>query len=60
MDQPLITYSVFDRYCKKIKIQWDSTYAAEKACYSIRREELYSIPIEFGVSMNLIRLIKLF
>jgi hypothetical protein len=32
----------------------------KKACDSVRREVLYSILIEFGVFMKLVRLIKMF
>jgi hypothetical protein len=32
----------------------------KKAYDSVRRERLYSIPIEFGVSMKLVRLIKMY
>jgi hypothetical protein len=31
----------------------------KKACYSVRREVLYNILIEFGVPMKLVRLIKM-
>jgi hypothetical protein len=32
----------------------------KKACDSVRREVLYNILIEFGVSMKLVRLIKMY
>jgi hypothetical protein len=46
-----------------MEVQKDSTSAIhtfKKACDSVRREVLYNILIEFGVFMNLVRMIKMY
>jgi len=63
--QLLIIYSAFVKYLRK---KWEYTYDEavhqlfidfKKAYDSLRREVLYNILIEFGISMKLVRLIKL-
>jgi hypothetical protein len=61
-DQLLIRFSAFVRYWRKkgsTMRQYISYSDFKKAYDSVRREFLYNILIEFGVPMNLIRLIKI-
>jgi hypothetical protein len=60
----LITYSAFVRYLKK---KWKYNEAvhqlfidAKKAYYSVKRKALYNILIELGISMKLLRLIRMY
>jgi hypothetical protein len=62
-DQLLIIFSAFLRYWRK---KWEYNEIVrqlfidcKKAYDSVRREVLYNILIEFGVPMNLVRLIKM-
>jgi hypothetical protein len=48
-EQVMIRFSVFVRHWRKFRVQWDSKLAYD----SVRREVLYSIPIEFGAPMKL-------
>jgi len=61
--QVLIFYSAFARHLRK---KWEYNEAAyhlfidlNKAYDSVRREVLYNIPIEFGIFLELVRLIKM-
>jgi len=61
--QLLIIYSVFVKYLKK---KWEHNEAVhqlfidfKKAYDLVRREALYNILIEFGISKKLVRLIKM-
>jgi len=60
--QLLIIYSAFLKY---LRIKWEYNEAVhhpfidfKKVYDSVRREVLYSILIEFGIPMKLVRLIK--
>jgi hypothetical protein len=62
-DQLMIRYFAFVRYWRK-KWEYDETVHQlfvefKKAYDSVRREVLYNILIEFGVPMELVRLIKM-
>jgi hypothetical protein len=61
--QPLIFYSAFVKHLRK---KWEYNEAVhhlfidlKKAYDSVRREVLYNIPIEFGIFMEPVRLIKM-
>jgi len=61
--QLLIIYSAFVKYLRR---KWEYNEAAhqlfvdfKKPYYSVRREVLYNILIEFGIFMELVRLIKM-
>jgi hypothetical protein len=60
--QLLIMYSMFVKYLRK---KWEyieavhQLFIAFKKAYSLRREVLYDILVEFGISMKLAKLIKL-
>jgi hypothetical protein len=59
-DQLMIRLSAFVRYWRK---KWETVRQLfiyfKKAYDSVRREVLYNILIEFGVTMKLVRLIKM-
>jgi hypothetical protein len=64
-DQLLIRFSAFVRYWRK---KWKCNgfvqdtsviHRIQESHDSVRREELYNIIIEFGVTMKLVRLIKI-
>jgi hypothetical protein len=62
-DQLLIRFSAFLRYCRK-KWEYHETvhqlFIDFKETYdSVRREVLYSILLEFGLPIKLVRLIKM-
>jgi hypothetical protein len=59
-DQLLISF-----FCQILEIKWEYSETVlrlfidfKKACDLVRREVLYNILIEFGVSVKLVRLIK--
>jgi len=61
--QLLIIYSAFAKYYEK---KWEYNEAVQqlfidlkKAYDSVRREVLYNILIEFGITMNVVSLIKI-
>ena len=61
--QLLIFHSAFVKHLRK---KWECNEAVhhlfidlKKAYDSVRREVLYNIPIEFGILMKLVRLIKM-
>jgi hypothetical protein len=57
-DQVLIRFSVFIRYWRKKWEYYETTSAVhrlQESLDSVRREVLYSILIEFGVPMKLVR-----
>jgi hypothetical protein len=56
--QLLIRFSAFIRYWEYNETVHQLFIDFKKACDSVRREVLYNIPIEFGVPMKLVRLIK--
>jgi hypothetical protein len=63
IDQLLIKFSAFVRYWRK---EWEYNETVhqlfigfKKVCDSVRREILYNIPIEFGVPMKQVMLIKM-
>jgi hypothetical protein len=60
-DQLLIRFSAFIRYRKK-KLEYETVFQLfvdfKKSYDSVRREVLYNIRIEFGISIKLFRLIK--
>jgi hypothetical protein len=62
-DQLLIRFSAFVRYWRKNWEHNETVYRLfidfKKAYDSVRREVLYNILIEFGVPMQLVRLIKI-
>ena len=58
--QLLIIYSAFIKYLKKKKWEYNETVHHlfidfKKAYDSVRREVLYSIHIEYGIPMKLVR-----
>jgi hypothetical protein len=62
-DQLLIRFSTFVR-CRRKKLEYNEAVRKiyidfKKAYDSVRRKVLYSILIQFGVPMKLIRLIKM-
>jgi hypothetical protein len=61
-DKLLIRFSAFVRYWRKMKFN-ETVHQPfidfKKAYDSVRREELYSTIIEFGVPMKLVRLIEM-
>jgi hypothetical protein len=64
--QPLIIYSAFIKYLKKMKEREYSEAGHrlfidfKKAYESVRREVFYNILFEFGIPMKLVRVIKMF
>jgi hypothetical protein len=60
--QLLIRYSTFIRYWRNTRVQLDNTSdintGLNKAYNSIRKEVLYNILIEFGISLKHVKLIK--
>jgi hypothetical protein len=64
IDQLLIRYSAFVRYCRK-KWEYNGTVhqlfiGFEKVYDSVRREVLYDIPIDFGIPMKLAWVIRMY
>ena len=59
----LIIYSAFAKYLKKECEYIEEVHQLfidfKKAYVSVRREVLYKIPIQFGISRNLERLVKM-
>jgi hypothetical protein len=63
-DQLLIRFSAFVRYRKKKKWEYNEMVHKlfvdfKKAYDSVRREVLYNIPIEFGITTKLVWVIKM-
>jgi hypothetical protein len=63
-DQLMIRYSAFDRYWRRNSSTMRQTVHQlfidfKKVCDSVKKDVLYNIPIEFGVPMKLVRLIKM-
>jgi hypothetical protein len=59
----MITYYVFVKYLRK---KWEHNEAVhrlfmdfKKAYYSVRRDALYNILVEFGIPKKLVRLINM-
>jgi hypothetical protein len=61
-DQLLIIHSVFVIYLRKIGIKRSSAsalYRLQRSYVSVRREIFFNIIIEYGITIQLVRLIKI-